>query len=289
MDSMGLRDGDRFTRCEKGHVHWGKYGAAGLLAHHDDHVLLQHRSWWTPGPNTWGLFGGARHRDEDPTAAALREAAEESTLSPDAVRVHGIVADEHGGWAYHTVLGTVPSLLDVRPASRETRDAAWIPVSEVDNLKLFGPFARAWPRLRDGLRRPVLVVDCANVMGARADQWWRDRPGAAGRLRDELGGLAETGVTGIEPFDVAHPEIVLVVEGRARGIGSGATKLRVIDAPRIGDDTIVAVAAERDPDVRYFVVTSDRALRRRCEAEGAEVVGARWLLSRLGGDPLSRE
>lgn len=278
---MDLRDGDRFTRCARGHLHWGRFGAAGLLPHHDGHVLLQRRAWWTPGGKTWGMFGGAGHRREDAIETALRETAEESTLPPDAARVHGIVTDDHGGWAYHTVFGSVPSLIDVRPASNETMEAAWVPVPEVTRLQLFPAFAKAWPQLRGGVLRPVVVVDCANVMGARADGWWKDRAGAATRLRDELGTLAENGTTEVDPFHRCLPEIILVVEGAARGIGSGATKIRVVDAPRTGDDTIVDLVAERDPDVRYLVVTADRELRRRCEAEGAECLGPRWLLSQL--------
>ena len=37
--------------------------------------------------------------------------------------------------------------------------------------------------------RAVLVVDTANVMGSRNDGWWRDRHGAAIRLRDQIDGL----------------------------------------------------------------------------------------------------
>jgi hypothetical protein len=153
-----------------------------------------------------------------------------------------------------------------------------VPVDEVSQQRLFPPFAATWPTLLGGLRRPVLVVDCANVMGARADGWWKDRAGAAARLRDDLGRLTETRLA---PFDRCFPEIVLVVEGAARGIGAGATKIRVVDAPRTGDDTIVAQVAEHDPDARYLVVTADRELRRRCAAEDAEVLGPRWLLSQL--------
>jgi 8-oxo-dGTP diphosphatase len=275
--SMG--DGDRFTRCDQGHLHWGRYGAAGLLVHHDGHVLLQRRAWWTPGGNTWALFGGARNSDEDPVTAALRETAEESTLAPDAVRVHGIVTDDHGTWAYHSVLSTAAALLDVRPGSAETREAAWIPVSEVDSLPLYRPFANTWPRLRGGLHRPVLIVDCANVMGARADGWWRDRKGAAIRLRDDLARLTETRTLG--PFDIAYPELVLVVEGAARGIGPDGSPVRVVDAARSGDDAIVDLVSTSDPDTHPLVVTADRELRRRVEAHGAAPLGPRWLLSQL--------
>lgn len=277
---MRWGDGDRFVRCAQGHVHWGRYGAAGLLPFHDGHVLLQHRATLTLGGGGWGVFGGARDRDEDPVAAALRETAEESTLDATEVTVRGLLYEDHGGWGYHTVTATVPALLDVRPASWESKDAAWVAVDEVAGHDLFAPFANSWPRLRECLRRPVLVVDAANVMGSRADGWWRDRAGAAARLRDQLD--AVDGLRGLAPFDLAFPEKVLVVEGKARDIGAGDTAVRVVSARGDGDDEIVrTVASLVAPDVQCVVVTADRELRRRCTAEGAEVTGPRWLLNQL--------
>lgn len=278
---MAVRDGDWVTRCEQGHVHWGRYGAAGLVVYHDDHILLQRRAWWTPGGNTWGLFGGAKDSHEEPVEAALRETAEESTLPPDAVRVHGMMTEDHGDWAYHTILSTVPARIEVYPGSNETREAAWVRVSQVERMRLFRPFAKTWPSLKGGVMRPVLIVDCANVMGARADGWWKDRAKAAERLRDQLGELAKQGTTRLEPFNVAYPEIVLVVEGQARGIGAGTTKIEVVDARGSGDDTIVKLLQEPEPDRRYIVVTADRELRARAQDEGAEVLGPRWLLDQL--------
>nr|MDQ3577492.1 NUDIX domain-containing protein [Actinomycetota bacterium] len=99
---MARGDGDRVVRCARGHVHWGRYGAAGLLpvdGGPNGHVLLQHRAWWTQGGNTWGLFGGARDSHEDAIAAALRETAEESTLDTSLVRPYGVIREDHGRWA----------------------------------------------------------------------------------------------------------------------------------------------------------------------------------------------
>ena len=45
----------------------------------------------------------------------------------------------------------------------------------------------------------TLIVDGANVMGSRADGWWRDRPGAMARLHGELATLAARGVIGPVP------------------------------------------------------------------------------------------
>lgn len=124
----------------------------------------------------------------------------------------------------------------------------------------------------------MVVVDVANVMGARADGWWRDRAGAALRLCREVEELAARGVPGLE---VAW--FVLVLEGRARDaaarLGVPDHGVRVITAPGSGDDSIVTeVASLAAAGASCLVVTADRELRRRCEVNGARVVGPSWLL-----------
>ncbi|HEY0541183.1 MAG TPA: NUDIX domain-containing protein [Actinoallomurus sp.] len=278
-----MGDGDGWADCDAGHRHWGRHGAAGLLLYHMDsepYVLLQKRSRVSIGGGTWGLLGGARHSHENPVEAALREASEESTLDPSIVRVHWLDGEHHGGWSYETVIGSVPERVDVRPRSFETAKVAWVPASEVDHKKLFPPFAEAWKRLRRSLYRLVLVVDTANVMGSRADGWWRDRRGAAERVRDEIASVhGFTDVPGAVA-DICFPEIIMVVEGAARGVTS-TEGVEVVPAPGLGDDTIAELAAPRAPDERRLVVTADRELRARCEAAGAMVVGPRWLLDAI--------
>jgi hypothetical protein len=113
------------------------------------------------------------------------------------------------------------------------------------------------------------------------DGWWRDRAGAATRLRDRLAllvdehGFAADGL-GLDG-DRWYPEVEMVVEGAARGIGSSAA-VRVTDAEGAGDDEIVARAAALAAEGRSVVtVTSDRALGQRVEAVGSEVRSTSWL------------
>lgn len=115
----------------------------------------------------------------------------------------------------------------------------------------------------------VIVVDAANVVGSRPDGWWRDRRGATERLRDEIAGLAATGVDGS-----GSARVVLVVEGAARGVPSTPT-VEVVEAPGSGDDAIVAVVADIAASAERIVVTADRELRRRVTDLGARVVGPR--------------
>lgn len=104
----------------------------------------------------------------------------------------------------------------------------------------------------------MLVVDAANVVGSVPDGWWRDRAGAAERLRDALRGRDE--------------EVVLVVEGKARTVSS-VDGVRVVAADRSGDDKIVEVVRSEGAGRPVTVVTADRELRRRVTALGAEVAG----------------
>ncbi|MEU9750141.1 NTP pyrophosphohydrolase [Streptomyces niveus] len=119
--------------------------------------------------------------------------------------------------------------------------------------------------------RILLIVDGANVVGSVPDGWWRDRRAAAERLRERLVPLAVDGLPGA---GIPGPvELVLVVEGRARGVES-VPGVRVESAPGSGDDLIaeLAAGAAGRPCV---VVTADRELRRRVEAYGARCVGPR--------------
>ncbi|MFD7760354.1 NYN domain-containing protein [Streptomyces microflavus] len=116
----------------------------------------------------------------------------------------------------------------------------------------------------------LVIVDGANVVGSVPDGWWRDRHGAAVRLRDALVPYATDGLPGLH----GPVELVLVVEGAARGVTSVAG-VRVDSAPGSGDDLIAELAAAAAPERECVVVTADRGLRQRVEAYGARCVGPR--------------
>jgi 8-oxo-dGTP diphosphatase len=290
-------DGDGWTRCAAGHRHWGLHGAAGLLLreHADgrDRVVLQHRAWWSHQGGTWGIPGGARDSAETAVAAALRESAEEANLPPAAIRPYGELVDDHGGWSYTTVLGRPVAPVDPEPTGAESEDVRWVDVADVDRLPLHPGFAAAWPRLRDAPPPLRLVVDAANVIGARGrgDGWWRDRAGAAARLLDALAPL-EAGLTAADLPDAADPGgldlllpcIVVVVEGAARAVldGGGRWPVELVAAPGSGDDTLVDLAVAGGGD-QVVVVTADRGLRARLDEVGAGWVGPSWLLRLVDG------
>ena len=119
------------------------------------------------------------------------------------------------------------------------------------------------------------VVDGMNVLASRPDGWWRDRAAAMRRFAREVdSAAAERG-----------GDWLIVFDGRPREI-DGLECTAVEWAPRRGrnaaDDRIVEIAGERDGCIVY---TSDRELRERAAALGAEIRSAGTLLALLGSAP----
>jgi 8-oxo-dGTP diphosphatase len=304
---MASRDGNGWVRCELRHRHWGRFGAAGLLAYvTGGPVLLQRRTWWSHHGGTWGLPGGARDSHESALAAALREAHEECGVPAGAVRQRAVFTDDHGGWSYTSVLAEADEPFGVRSDNDESDEVAWVPSGEVSILPLHPGLAAHWAQLAAELSPVTIIVDSANVVGSRPDGWWRDRVGATVRLADQLAPLVTGGLTELPDgmaaaSQLSHyaldgggdaelarmgdgqttlrwlPEVVLVVEGQARlGADVAPGPVRVLAAPAEGDDTIAVLAAHTPG--RRVVVTADRELRQRCVAAGAAVAAPSWLL-----------
>ncbi|WP_250004000.1 hypothetical protein [Actinoplanes sp. M2I2] len=116
---------------------------------------------------------------------------------------------------------------------------------------------------------PLVVVDGANVVGSVPDGWWRDRAGAAERLRDALHPVLAAGLP-----DLPGPvEVALVVEGQARQVPASGNGVSVIRADGSGDDTITDLVRASAAERRVVVITADRGLRDRVTGLGAEVRG----------------
>jgi 8-oxo-dGTP pyrophosphatase MutT (NUDIX family) len=78
----------------------------------------------------------------------VREAAEETGLSPGDVVVRSSFVDDHGGWSYTTVVARAHTELAVHALDRESADVRWLPVEGVLELPLHPGFAGTWPVLR---------------------------------------------------------------------------------------------------------------------------------------------
>jgi predicted RNA-binding protein with PIN domain len=128
----------------------------------------------------------------------------------------------------------------------------------------------------------VWVIDGNNVMGAGADGWWNDKPGAATRLSQQV---AEWSRTHDDP-------VTLVFDGAS--VPSVAEKsggdLMIEFAPRpkrdAGDDRIVQIVEDlcADPDgmPRLRTVTSDKGLIERLPPGVVVVPAGRFRREELG-------
>ena len=284
----GPRDpGDAWVVAPTGERYWGRFGAAGLLAVDADRgVLLQHRVTWSHFGDTWARPGGARHEGESACDGALREAAEEAGVPDAAIRPRLLSVLDLGYWSYTTLIGDVVHPFEPTISDPESHELAWVPVDDVTRHPLHPGFAASWERLRALLGvRPAVIVDAANVVGSVPDGWWRDRPGAAGRLVERVAALTKAGIPAASldlPEDVWFPDWVIVLEGQARAAGD-APGVEVVRAEASGDDTIVdevrrSVSAGRT----VTVVTSDRDLVARVTDAGAAARGSRWLHDLIG-------
>ena len=124
--------------------------------------------------------------------------------------------------------------------------------------------------------KPSVLVDGNNVMGSRADGWWRNRAEAAQRLVAEIAPLARSSgaswtvvFDGPEPPGMLSPHECLAVvhTGHARRDGA--------------DDRIVELVGALPDPATTLVYTSDAALRARVRALGAKLAGARALLNEI--------
>ncbi|WP_285116781.1 NUDIX domain-containing protein [Leifsonia sp. fls2-241-R2A-40a] len=144
-----MDSGDAWVEGPDGQRFWGRFGAAGLLVHDLRRgVLLQHRADWSHFGGTWGLPGGARHAGESAVEGALREAAEEAAVPPDALHVLFESVLDLGFWSYTTVVAQAVRSFEPHMADVESIELRWVPVHEVTALPLHPGFAASWPQLR---------------------------------------------------------------------------------------------------------------------------------------------
>lgn len=144
-----------WVRCDLEHVHYGEHGAAGLLMRHRGALLsqtryyLQKRPPWADHGSTYSIPGGALHADESPREGALREAEEEIGNLPP-YRPAYAYADEHGGWAYHTVVVDVSDQFTPEgDKGYEHIDGGWYTEVEIKNLPLHPGFSATWYQVRE--------------------------------------------------------------------------------------------------------------------------------------------
>lgn len=231
-----MESGDGWVHCARGHRHWGRFGACGLLLadRTGANVVLQHRASGTHEGGTWSVPGGARDSAEDYVTAALREAKEEAGIAAPSVAPLGWHRVDHGGWSYTTVLARAVGEVRPRAMNWESEQVRWVPIARVDELSLHPGFAASWPQLRRPYPPLTVFVDTAYVLGAdgdlgqlRADVATVATAGLAPQVVGVRAGTTDPGPTGIGTAGIGTAGIGTAGIGTAgigtAGIGTAAT------------------------------------------------------------------
>lgn len=120
------------------------------------------------------------------------------------------------------------------------------------------------------------VVDAMNVIGSRPDGWWRDRARAIERLVGQADRWAEH-----------RQERVTVMLEREPRVELRAERVEIAWASAPGADAADREILARLPgwlaEDEVVLVTSDRDLRAKAAAAGAEVVSSRPFRAELDG------
>ena len=159
------QSGDTWVTADDGHRYWGKFGAAGLLAHDPARgVVLQHRVSWSDHGGTWGIPGGARHEGENSVTGALRESHEEAGVPFDSISPRFSYVIDRGGWTYTTIIAAVTTPFEAQITDPESEALAWVPLNRVAGFDLHPGFGASWPLLL-----PLLQDDRAGTERLLAD------------------------------------------------------------------------------------------------------------------------
>jgi 8-oxo-dGTP pyrophosphatase MutT (NUDIX family) len=155
-------DEDRLPKVRYGMppvMKFDRHAAGALIMAKDTgRVLVGHRSGKVDDPDTWGIWGGTIHPEEDPVLGAHREIKEETGYAGP-INFHPIFTHEgpdptHASLRYHNLLGVVDS--EFNPLLNwEHKDSKWVKPSQIPTPTHLG--------LQALMRHPNLRAQIAQI------------------------------------------------------------------------------------------------------------------------------
>jgi 8-oxo-dGTP pyrophosphatase MutT (NUDIX family) len=147
---------------------WGKQGSGCLVIAQDTkRFLLALRSKHVQHSNTWGVWGGAVDKDEDPKTSAIREFKEETGYNGKILGVKNLyVLKHHSGFVYFNYLIIIPTEFKPR-INWESKGFKWCEYKRWPEPLHFG--------LQKVLEDPASIKTIEYVLnGIRAEHkgWW---------------------------------------------------------------------------------------------------------------------
>lgn len=109
---------------------WGSRGAGAIvMARSSGRILLAHRSLAVEQPGTWGCWGGAIDRDEDPIAAVHRELQEEAGYEGAILETRPLFVFRKENFSYENFLIIIED--EFTPSLNwESQNAVWFDVGD---------------------------------------------------------------------------------------------------------------------------------------------------------------
>lgn len=142
---------EQYHRIGKdGRRYWGKRGAGIVFS--DGHSVLLLKRKGDDYRDHWCIPGGKAKENENPIDTAQREAKEECG-SNEGQRVEQF-HNQDGSHHFHTYLYSVNKPFDVT-LSDEHSDSKWVPLDEVESLKLHPKFKEAWPGYLRAIKKKI--------------------------------------------------------------------------------------------------------------------------------------
>lgn len=121
---------------------WGNAGAGCIfIAKSTGRILLNHRSKYVEQPNTWGVWGGAIDRGEDPKEAVRREASEEAGFNIGNNAIIPLYVFKSGTFQYSNFAVMVDDEFEPNPGEEdawETQGWKWCDLNDFPSPLHFG-------------------------------------------------------------------------------------------------------------------------------------------------------
>jgi len=136
-DDDEIGKGKHALTTDKTGKFWGNAGAGGIFYAEDTkRFLLPFRSEYVNEPHTWGVWGGAIDKGENPEEAVKREIREEAKYTGK-YKLIPLYVFQKGDFKYHNFLIILPS--EFKPSlDWETEKSGWFALDKFPTPLHFG-------------------------------------------------------------------------------------------------------------------------------------------------------
>jgi len=234
-----------------GEKFWGAAGAGILpICPKTGRFLLGKRSRAVNEPNTWGLFGGAMDKGEDPMQAARRELIEElGYRGPVKIHKAFVFTSPGGGFVYHNFLGVVEDEF-VPKLDWENSRAEWLTMRQAEKIKgrwHFG-FEALVMKSRNAITK-LLGKAGKHMVRRKHESRWQQYADARGVPLEEAQFEVSDRYTAL---GIPHPDPETMCDGHCEG--TGWVPVYMAEGDKRDDPKLARVSGPDEDDPRLITL-----------------------------------